>query len=65
MDLLLSVFDSDGKRIAGPTRFASSERAMSACQLSWSGSALLATWLEDPASSKLSSTLFARVIPVR
>lgn len=49
-DLLLSVFDRDGARVAGPIVLTDGRSgAHGTCNLTWSDSALLATWNECPA----------------
>jgi hypothetical protein len=62
-ELWLSLFDASGGRVWGPSRLASSMHELEACQLSWSGAALLAVWLEEDRQG--SSQLYARLIDVR
>jgi hypothetical protein len=67
-ELLLSLFDRKGERVSGPTQLASTPAlASEGCSLTWSGSDLLATWLEgDGATAYLSNvTLRARILRVR
>jgi hypothetical protein len=63
MELKLSWFDTTGAALGGPLQLASSEQNLQQCTLTWSGSSLLATWMEG-GLAKEGRAVYARRVRV-
>jgi hypothetical protein len=63
-DLFVSLFDERGNRIDGPHRL-SGKTSHGTCRLAWSGSVLLATWLQDDENVDEAQVAHARILRVR
>lgn len=63
-ELLVSLFDERGNRVDGPHRL-SGKVSHGTCRLAWSGSQLLATWLQDDENGDEAQVAHARVLQVR
>ncbi len=60
-ELLFSLFDAQGARTAGPLLLAESTGPLTDCELTWSGTAFLATWFDAP-SFNAPDNLRARIV---